>query len=97
MRLKWPSWRVHLLEYWFGKGSVNMSVNTSLAAGGKTCGIRAWTVELLEKQRKTGQSHRAKGLASWFVGFDFFNILMRGHGSKFMTFCFSHRLIENSL
>lgn len=72
MRLKWPTWRVHLLEYWFGKGSVNMSVNTGLAAGGKTCGIRAWAVELMEKQRKTGQSHGAKGLASWFVGYDFF-------------------------
>lgn len=95
MRLKWPTWRVHLLENWFGKGSVNISVNISLAAGGKTCGIRAWTVKLLEKQRKTGQSHRAKGLASWFVGFDFFNTLMMGHGLKFMTFSFSHRLIEN--
>lgn len=85
-----------MLENWFGKGNLNISVNTSLASRRQNLWHKSLDCGIVgEAKENRLESYRAKGLASWFVGFDFFNALMMGHGSKFMTFCFSHRLIEN--
>ena len=62
-------------------------------------------MKLLEKQRKTGQSHRAKGLASWFVGFDFFNTYLnsfvvveeKNHYNSVLTYKTSSGSDETSL